>query len=102
MSKTKQKQKQYLVKNGEVNCFYCGKFFGKNGTYDHVFPRSKSKNKGVSFLFTCVMSCECCNRKKADRQPTFKEVEKLKRIIKKRLSYNDESTRFIDALKSLN
>jgi len=103
MSNQKRKQKIYLSSNGEKNCFFCGRFFGKQCTLDHVFPKSRfRKNDGVNFMFKYVLCCQRCNVKKGNRNPTEKELVKFKKLIQKRLSYNDlDSNRLFNVLKTL-
>lgn len=56
-----------LIKRDRATCQYCAKkLIASQITIDHVIPRAQGG--GTSF-FNCVISCQACNSKKADRTP---------------------------------
>ncbi len=56
-----------LVKRDKSMCQYCSKKLSASQiTIDHVLP--KAQRGGTSFT-NCVVSCQICNGKKADRTP---------------------------------
>lgn len=64
-------RKNIFLRDGYM-CQYCGKQYDTNNlTYDHVIPKSKWNNSGLSP--TCwtniVTACVQCNRKKGDKTP---------------------------------
>lgn len=55
-----------LLRRDEA-CQYCGHVAGRDEfTIDHVLPRSRG---GPTTWENCVLACEPCNRRKADRTP---------------------------------
>lgn len=56
-----------LVKRDKSMCQYCAKKLSAAlVTIDHVLPRAQGG--GTSFI-NCVVACQACNNKKADRTP---------------------------------
>jgi 5-methylcytosine-specific restriction endonuclease McrA len=56
-----------LVKRDRSTCQYCNKkLTASQITIDHVLPRAQ---KGVTSFTNCVVCCQICNNKKADRTP---------------------------------
>jgi 5-methylcytosine-specific restriction endonuclease McrA len=59
--------KKALIKRDHSTCQYCGqKLTSSQITIEHVTPRAQGG--GTSFT-NCVVSCQACNNKKADRTP---------------------------------
>ena len=58
-------------------CQYCGrKLTASQITIDHVLPRAQ---KGITSFTNCVVCCQICNNKKADRTPEQAAMVLLKR-----------------------
>lgn len=56
-----------LVKRDKSSCQFCSKkLTASQITIDHVLPRAQG---GVTSFTNCVVSCQACNNKKADRTP---------------------------------
>lgn len=56
-----------LVKRDRSTCQYCGrKLTASQVTVDHVLPRAQG---GITSFTNCVVCCQICNNKKADRTP---------------------------------
>lgn len=56
-----------LVKRDRSTCQYCGKkLTASQITIDHVLPRAQ---RGITSFSNCVVSCQICNGKKADKTP---------------------------------
>lgn len=56
-----------LVKRDKSSCQYCGKKLSASAvTIDHVLPRAQG---GTTTFINCVVACQLCNNKKADRTP---------------------------------
>ena len=56
-----------LVKRDKSTCQYCAKKLTASGvTIDHVLPRAQG---GTTTFINCVVACQTCNNKKADRTP---------------------------------
>lgn len=56
-----------LVKRDRSTCQYCGvKLTAAQVTVDHVLPRCQG---GLTTFTNCVVCCQICNNKKADRTP---------------------------------
>lgn len=59
--------RKVLIKRDKNTCQYCEKkLIGSQITVDHILP--KSQGGGTSFT-NCVVCCQLCNGKKADRTP---------------------------------
>jgi 5-methylcytosine-specific restriction endonuclease McrA len=62
---TMQFSRRNLNRRDRMTCQYCGKHPGPQGlTIDHVIPK---RNGGKSTWKNCVLSCNECNHKKADK-----------------------------------
>ncbi len=56
-----------LIKRDRSSCQYCGiKLTASQITVDHVMPRAQG---GTTSFTNCVVCCQICNNKKADRTP---------------------------------
>ena len=56
-----------LVKRDRSTCQYCGKKLTASLiTIDHVLPRAQG---GITSFVNCVVCCQLCNNKKADKTP---------------------------------
>jgi hypothetical protein len=56
-----------LVKRDKSTCQFCRiKLTASQVTIDHVLPRAQG---GITSFVNCVVSCQTCNNKKADRTP---------------------------------
>ena len=56
-----------LVKRDRSTCLYCGqKLTASQITVDHVLPRAQG---GITSFTNCVVACQDCNNRKADRTP---------------------------------
>ena len=56
-----------LVKRDRYTCQYCGKkLTASQITIDHVLPRAQG---GITSFTNCVVCCQLCNNKKADKTP---------------------------------
>jgi hypothetical protein len=56
-----------LVKRDRSSCQYCGKKLSASQiTIDHVLPRAQG---GITSFTNCVVACQICNNKKADKTP---------------------------------
>jgi uncharacterized protein with PIN domain len=66
-----------LVKRDRSTCQYCGKkLTASQVTVDHVLPRAQG---GITSFVNCVVCCQLCNNKKADRTPE----QALMKLLKK-------------------
>jgi len=66
-----------MVKRDKSSCQYCGKkLTASQITVDHVLPRAQG---GITSFTNCVVSCQICNNKKADRTPEQAGMVLLKR-----------------------
>ena len=66
-----------LVKRDRSKCQFCGrKLTASQITIDHVVPRAQG---GLTSFVNCVVSCQDCNNKKADRTPEQAGMKLLKR-----------------------
>jgi 5-methylcytosine-specific restriction endonuclease McrA len=56
-----------LVKRDKNCCQYCGKkLTASQITIDHILPRAQG---GITSFTNCVVCCQLCNSKKADKTP---------------------------------
>jgi hypothetical protein len=56
-----------LIKRDRSTCQFCGKkMTASQITIDHVQPRAQG---GITSFTNCVVCCQICNNKKADRTP---------------------------------
>lgn len=68
-----------LVKRDKSSCQYCGKkLSASNVTIDHVLPRDKG---GQTTFTNCVVACQICNNKKANRTPEEAGMPLLKKPV---------------------
>lgn len=66
-----------LVKRDKSTCQYCNrKLSASQVTIDHVLPRAQGG--GTSFM-NCVVACQTCNNKKADKTPDQANMKLLRR-----------------------
>jgi 5-methylcytosine-specific restriction endonuclease McrA len=66
-----------LVKRDRSTCQYCGKkLTASQITIDHVLPRAQG---GITSFTNCVVCCQICNNKKADKTPEQAKMTLLKR-----------------------
>lgn len=66
-----------LVKRDKNTCQYCGKKLNASQiTIDHVLPKAQ---RGITSFSNCVVSCQICNGKKADRTPEQADMLLLKK-----------------------
>ena len=66
-----------LVKRDKSTCQYCGKkLTASQITIDHVLPRAQG---GITSFTNCVVCCQICNNKKADKTPDQAKMVLLKR-----------------------
>lgn len=66
-----------LVKRDKSTCQYCNrKLSASQVTIDHVLPRAQGG--GTSFM-NCVVACQVCNNKKADKTPEQANMKLLRR-----------------------
>jgi len=66
-----------LVKRDKSTCQFCAKkLVASQITIDHVLPRAQG---GVTSFTNCVVSCQICNNKKADRTPEQAKMTLLKK-----------------------
>jgi len=66
-----------LVKRDRSTCQYCGKkLTASQVTVDHVLPRAQG---GITSFINCVVCCQLCNNKKADRTPEQATMKLLKK-----------------------
>ena len=66
-----------LVKRDRNTCQYCAtKLTASQITIDHVLPRAQG---GITSFTNCVVSCQTCNNKKADKTPEQSNMTLLKR-----------------------
>ena|ERR1700686_3330719 len=66
-----------LVKRDKGHCQYCNKkLTASQITIDHVIPRAQG---GITSFINCVVCCQICNNKKADRTPEQAGMSLLKR-----------------------
>lgn len=56
-----------VIKRDKSQCQYCGKKLSFSTiTIDHVLPKAQG---GTTIFANCVVACQLCNNKKADRTP---------------------------------
>lgn len=56
-----------LIKNSNNICFWCDKEIPQNKLHlDHIYPLSRG---GMNNIYNIVISCEYCNKRKADKNP---------------------------------
>ena len=66
-----------LVKRDRSHCQYCHiKLTASQITIDHVVPRAQG---GITSFSNCVVACQDCNNKKADRTPEQAGMKLLRR-----------------------
>ena len=66
-----------LVKRDKSTCQYCGrKLTASQITIDHELPRAQG---GITSFTNCVVCCQLCNNKKADKTPEQANMVLLKR-----------------------
>lgn len=66
-----------LVKRDRSTCQYCNsKLTASQITIDHVLPRAQ---KGITSFVNCVVCCQTCNNKKADKTPEEANMKLLKK-----------------------
>ena len=66
-----------LVKRDRSSCQYCNKkLTASQITIDHVNPRAQG---GITSFTNCVVCCQICNNKKADRTPEQAAMVLLKK-----------------------
>ena len=66
-----------LIKRDKSTCQYCTrKLTASQITIDHVLPRCQG---GITSFINCVVSCQDCNSKKADKTPEQAKMSLLKR-----------------------
>jgi len=66
-----------LIKRDKSICQYCAKkLIASQITVDHVKPRAQG---GITSFVNCVISCQECNNKKADRTPEQAGITLIKR-----------------------
>jgi hypothetical protein len=66
-----------LVKRDRSVCQFCGKkLTASQITIDHVLPRAQG---GITSFTNCVVCCQICNNKKADRTPEQAGMTLLKK-----------------------
>jgi len=68
-----------VVKRDQSYCQYCNKKLSPSQiTIDHVIPKSQ---KGSTSFTNCVVCCNACNSKKADRTPEQAGMKLLKKPV---------------------
>lgn len=68
-----------LVKRDKSRCQYCNiKLLPAQITIDHIFPKSQG---GIISYTNCVVACQICNNKKANRTPEQAGMALLKAPI---------------------
>ena len=66
-----------LIKRDKSSCQYCSKkLTASQITIDHVLPRCQG---GITSFINCVVSCQDCNSKKADKTPEQAKMALLKK-----------------------
>jgi hypothetical protein len=66
-----------LVKRDKSTCQFClKKLTASQVTIDHVLPRAQG---GITSFTNCVVSCQVCNNKKADRTPDQADMKLYKK-----------------------
>lgn len=66
-----------LIKRDRSSCQYCGvKLTASQITVDHVLPRAQG---GTTSFTNCVVCCQICNNKKADRTPEQAGISLMKK-----------------------
>lgn len=70
--------KRNLFIRDNFTCQYCGKKIDKDGSIDHVIPKSKG---GASTYDNCVTSCIICNNKKDNRSCKEAKMYPLNRPV---------------------
>jgi 5-methylcytosine-specific restriction endonuclease McrA len=77
-----------LLKRDKMMCQYCGsKPNPRDLTVDHVFPRAKG---GITHWTNCVMCCQDCNNKKADKTLDESEMRLIDRPEMKLIHPHDK------------
>ena len=68
-----------VVKRDKSTCQFCDKKLSANQvTIDHVIPKAQ---KGITSFTNCVVCCQTCNAKKADKTPEQAGMVLLKKPI---------------------
>ena len=76
-----------LIKRDNSVCQYCKlKLTTSQVTIDHVLPRAQG---GITTFINCVVSCQICNNKKADRTPEQAGMVLVKKPIHPSFSYTN-------------
>lgn len=66
-----------LVKRDRSICQFCGrKLTASQITIDHVLPRAQG---GITSFINCVVSCQDCNNRKADKTPEQASMKLLRK-----------------------
>lgn len=79
-----------LIKRDRSTCQYCNKKLSASQiTIDHVLPRAQG---GITSFTNCVVCCQMCNNKKADRTPEQSKMPLLKRPTHPSFSINHQYT----------
>ncbi|CAB4197040.1 McrA Restriction endonuclease [uncultured Caudovirales phage] len=66
-----------LIKRDKSTCQFCSKKLSLSQiTIDHVLPRAQG---GITSFTNCVVSCQICNNKKADKTPEQANMTLLKK-----------------------
>ena len=66
-----------LVKRDRSICQFCGrKLTASQITIDHVLPRAQG---GITSFINCVVSCQDCNNRKADKTPEQAAMKLLRK-----------------------
>lgn len=75
-----------LVKRDKSTCQYCDKkLTASQVTIDHVLPRAQG---GVTSFTNCVVCCQICNNKKADKTPEQANMKLAKKPTHPSFSVN--------------
>lgn len=65
-----------LLKRDNKSCQYCSKFLpAAHITIDHVIPKSRG---GLTSFTNCVVACQPCNYKKANRTPEEAQMKLIR------------------------
>jgi 5-methylcytosine-specific restriction endonuclease McrA len=59
--------RQNLIARDDGLCGYCGTRVGRDGTIDHIIPRSKPEAGGVHRWENVVLACARCNNRKGNQ-----------------------------------
>lgn len=75
-----------LIKRDKNTCQFCSRKLSPSQiTVDHVLPRAQG---GITSFVNCVVSCQDCNNKKADKTPEQAGMRLLKRPTHPSFSIN--------------